>query len=86
MAWVALAEESMQRCFGLRISSNHCGVTRRTRTWGLDRSGTTGGEKSSGRSFSPTTRSWRKSDAMVAETEGSELGGSPGPDVELLRG
>ena len=86
MAWVALAEESTQQCFGLRIFSNQCGVALRMRNWGQDRSGTTGGEKSSGRSFSPTTRSWRKSGAMVAETEGSELGGSPGPDVELLRG
>ena len=27
-----------------------------------------------------------KTGAMVTETEGSELGESPGPDVELLRG
>ena len=48
MAWVALAEELTQRCFGLRISSNQCGVALRMRTWGQDGSGTTGGEKSKG--------------------------------------
>ena len=29
---------------------------------------------------------WWNSGAMVAETEGSELGEGTGPDVELLRG
>ena len=34
MAWVAFAEGPTQRCFGLRISSDQCGVALRTRTWG----------------------------------------------------
>ena len=40
-----LVEELTQRCSGLRISSDRCGVALRTRTWGHDGTGLTGGDE-----------------------------------------
>ena len=86
MAWVALAEESTQRCFGLRISSNQCGVALRARTRGQDRSGTTGGEKLSGRAT--YRRRFRAEIPAVAGADSGQAGSgkAPGGTAELLRG
>ena len=43
--WAKLVEELTQRCSGLRISSDRCGVALRTRTWGQDGTGLTGGDE-----------------------------------------